>query len=89
MAKNLGVAGHAIQCNAVKVQLDPMMEQAELQNQLQELAGEIVSSLSVLDPSQSKELLGGFVSEPEAGGRHCGGKSARRTHGPQTYADYR
>lgn len=35
----------------------------ELRGQLKELAQEIVSSLSGLDPEQSRELLGGFVSD--------------------------
>lgn len=35
----------------------------ELQSQLKDLAQEIVSDLSALDPEQSKELLGGFVSD--------------------------
>ena len=35
----------------------------ELRGQLKELALEIVSSLSSLDPEQSRELLGGFVSD--------------------------
>ncbi len=60
--------GHAektervIQCNAVKVRFSPSAEQAEMQSQLQELAREIVSGLSVLEPSQSKDLLGSFTS---------------------------
>lgn len=35
----------------------------ELRGQLKALAQEIVSSLSSLDPEQSRELLGGFVSD--------------------------
>lgn len=35
----------------------------ELRGQLKELAQEIVSGLSGLDPEQSRELLGGFVSD--------------------------
>lgn len=35
----------------------------ELRGQLKELAQEIVSSLSGLDPEQGRELLGGFVSD--------------------------
>lgn len=35
----------------------------ELRGQLKELALEIVSGLSGLDPEQSRELLGGFVSD--------------------------
>lgn len=35
----------------------------ELRGQLKALAQEIVSSLSGLDPEQSRELLGGFVSD--------------------------
>ena len=35
----------------------------EMQDQLKDLAREIVSDLSALGPEQSKELLGGFVSE--------------------------
>ena len=35
----------------------------ELRGQLMEVAQEIVSSLSGLDPEQSRELLGGFVSD--------------------------
>lgn len=35
----------------------------ELQGQLKDLAQEIVSDLSTLDPEQGKELLGGFVSD--------------------------
>ena len=45
------------------IQLDPGGKQAELQSQLKELAREIGSGLSELEPSQSKDLLGAFVSE--------------------------
>jgi len=51
-----------IQCNAVKVRFSPSAEQAEIQDQLQRLAKEIVSGLSMLEPARDKELLSAFVS---------------------------
>lgn len=47
----------------INVRLCPEEGQAELQTQLRKLAKEIASSLSALELAQSKELLGGFVSE--------------------------
>lgn len=55
--------GRLLEFNAVKVCFRPAEEQAELQAQLRELAGEIASGLSSLGPTQSKELLGAFVSD--------------------------
>lgn len=52
-----------IRCNTVEVQFSSAEEQAKLQAELRELAREIVSGLSALEPTQSKELLNSFVSE--------------------------
>lgn len=52
-----------IRCNSVEVQFSPMKEPAKLQTELQELAREIVSNLSALEPTQGKALLDSFVSE--------------------------
>lgn len=46
-----------------RVRFCPTEEHAELQAQLRELAGKIASGLSSLEPAQSKELLGTFVSD--------------------------
>ena len=51
-----------IQCSTVKVCFSPDENEVELQAQLQELAKEIVVGLSVLEPKQSENLLGSFVS---------------------------
>ena len=58
-----GENGKIIQYNAVKVQFFPTEEQADLEIQLRELAKELVSNLSVLDSTKSKNLLGAFVSD--------------------------
>lgn len=50
-----------IRCGRTAIQFDG--SQAELSEQLQELALEISAGLSSLEPSQGKELLGAFVSE--------------------------
>jgi len=44
-------------------QIDTKMEGGEAQEHLQELAREVASKISELDPAHSKELLGIFVSE--------------------------
>lgn len=56
-------AGREIRCNAVKVKFSAAKEPAKLQAELGELAREIVSSLSTLEPAQGKALLDSFVSE--------------------------
>ena len=58
-----GESGKIIQYSAAKVRFFPTEEQADLEIQLRELARELVSSLSVLEPTQSKNLLGAFVSD--------------------------
>lgn len=52
-----------IRYNAIEVRVSPAEEAAKLQFQLQKLAREMVSSLSVLEPAQSKALVDSFVSE--------------------------
>lgn len=54
---------HLLEFNSVRVQFCPAGERSELQTQLRELAEEIASGLSTLEPAQSKELLGTFVSD--------------------------
>lgn len=49
--------------NTVAARFPPVKEQAELQTELRELAKEVVSGLSTLEPVQSKEWLNFFVSE--------------------------
>lgn len=56
-------SGRVLQLNTVKLRFSPAEEQSELQTQLKQLAEEIASGLSTLEASQSKELLGGFVSD--------------------------
>ena len=46
-----------------EVRLSPENGHDELQTELRELAKEIACGLSSLEPTQSKELLGAFVSE--------------------------
>lgn len=55
--------GRLLEFNSVKVRFCSAEEQTELQAQLRELADEIASGLSSLEPTQSKELLGTFVSD--------------------------
>lgn len=52
-----------IRCNAGEIRFSTDNEQSRLQTELRELAKEIASGLSSLEPTQSKELLGTFVSE--------------------------
>lgn len=63
MAASKNHTDKAAQNATIKVRLCPDDGKDELQNQLHLLAQEIVSSLSPLELSQSKELLGSFVSE--------------------------
>lgn len=58
-----GESGKIIQYSAAKVRFFPSGEQADLEIQLRELARELVSSLSALEPAESKNLLGSFVSD--------------------------
>ena len=45
------------------ISLKQASDKEQLQNELKELAGQILSSLSVLESAQSKELISDFVSE--------------------------
>lgn len=56
-------AGSTIKCNTIEVWFSPAKEPAKLQAELRELAREIVSNLSALEPAQRKPLLDSFVSE--------------------------
>lgn len=58
-----GESGKIIQYNTAKVRFFPTEEQEDLEIQLRELAKELVSGLSVLEPTKSKNLLGTFVSD--------------------------
>lgn len=58
-----GENGKIIQYSAAKVRFFPTEDQDELEIQLRELARELVSGLSALEPAVSKNLLGTFVSD--------------------------
>lgn len=58
-----GESGKIIQYSDAKVHFFPAEDQADMEIQLRKLAKELVSNLSVLEPTTSKDLLGAFVSD--------------------------